>query len=44
MARFRPTLRATPTAGVEQNTPMLTPGIANVASSTATARSHIETS
>src|SRR5712692_6741834 len=44
MARLRPTLRATPTAGVEQKTPMLTPGIANDALSDATARSHMETS
>ncbi len=44
MARLRPMLRATPTAGVEQNTPMLTPGRANRAVSVATARSHIETS
>jgi hypothetical protein len=36
--------RAMPTAGVEQNKPMLTPGIANVAVSAATARSHIDTS
>src|SRR5205807_1895763 len=44
MARFRPMFRTTPTAGVEQNTPMLTPGIANVAVSAATAMSHIDTS
>jgi hypothetical protein len=44
LACFRPMFRTTPTAGVEQNTPMFTPGIANVAVSAATARSHIDTS
>ena len=36
--------RATPTAGVEQKTPTLIPGIAKDAVSAATAMSHIETS
>ncbi|MND00944.1 hypothetical protein D3C83_197370 [compost metagenome] len=36
--------RPTPTAGVEQNTPILTPGSAKVAFLDATARSHIDTS
>ena len=44
IARLRPTLRTTPTAGVEQKTPMFTPGSAKVAACAATARSHIETS
>ena len=43
MARFRGTFRPTPTAGVEQKIPTLTPGNAKVAVSAATARSHIET-
>ena len=44
IVRLRPMLRTTPTAGVEQKTPMLTPGSANAAASAATARSHIDTS
>ena len=44
MTRLRDTLRATPTAGVVQKTPMFTPGSAKVAASEATARSHIDTS
>jgi hypothetical protein len=44
MQRLRPTFRTTPTAGVEQKMPTLTPGSANVAVSAATARYHIETS
>jgi hypothetical protein len=44
MARLRPTDLATPTAGVEQNTPTFTPGSAKRAVSAATARSHIDTS
>jgi hypothetical protein len=32
------------TIGVEQNNPMLTPGVANLASSAATARSQLATS
>ena len=44
MARLRDTLRESATIGVEQNRPMLTPGVQNVASSTATARSQVATS
>ena len=44
MARLRPTARETATIGVEQNRPILTPGVANVASSAAIARSHVATS
>ena len=44
IARLRPIDLATPTAGVEQNTAMFTPGSAKRAVSAATARSHIETS
>ena len=43
-ARLRPIVRATGTIGVEQNSPMLTPGVANRASSDAIARSHAATS
>ena len=43
-ARLRPTARSTGTIGVEQNSPMLTPGVANRASSDATARSQAATS
>ena len=43
-ARLRPIARCTGTIGVEQNSPMLTPGVANRASSDATARSHAATS
>src|ERR1700684_2397728 len=44
MARLRPTLRATATIGVWQNQPPLPPGVANAASSLATARSALATS
>ena len=44
MARLRPTDLATGTIGVEQNSPILTPGVANQASSEATARSQEATS
>ena len=44
MARLRGTLRDSATIGVEQNSPMLTPGVQNVASSAATARSQVATS
>src|SRR5215467_237103 len=44
MVRLRATLRPTPTAGVVQNTPTLTPGKANFALSAATARSHVDPS
>ena len=44
MARVRPTARATSTIGVVQNSPMRTPGVANMAASEATARSQAATS
>ena len=44
IARLRDTLRPTPTAGVVQNTAVLSPGSAKLALSDATARSHIDTS
>ena len=44
MARLRDTLRVSATIGVEQNSPMLTPGVQNSASSDATARSQVATS
>ena len=43
-ARLRPMLRATATSGVWQNSPPLPPGMANAASSAATARSQEATS
>src|SRR6185436_7952802 len=43
-ARLRDTLRVNATMGVEQNSPMLTPGVQNEAFSDATARSHVATS
>jgi len=43
-ARLRPTARLTGTMGVEQKSPIFTPGVANVAVSTATARSQAATS
>ena len=44
MACLRPTARPNATPGVEQNAPMLTPGVAKVADSEATARSQVATS
>ncbi len=44
MARLRGTLRDSATIGVEQNSPMLTPGVANRAVCDATARSQVATS
>ena len=44
IARLRPTARETGTIGVEQNSPILTPGVPNRAPSAATARSHAATS
>ena len=44
MARLRGTLRDSATMGVEQKRPMLTPGVANLAVSDATARSQVATS
>ncbi len=44
MARLRPTARDTSTIGVEQNSPILTPGVANQVPSAATARSQAATS
>ncbi len=44
MARFRPMARDTGTMGVEQNRPILTPGVANRVPSAATARSQAATS
>ena len=44
MACLRPTARPSATPGVEQNAPMLTPGVANVADSEAIARSQVATS
>ena len=43
IARFRPIARVNATIGVEQNSPIFTPGVANHASSAATARSHAAT-
>jgi len=43
-ARFRPTAREIGTIGVEQNRPILTPGVAKRASAEATARSQAATS
>ena len=44
MASLRDTLRLSATIGVEQNSPILTPGVANRASRLATARSQLATS
>ena len=44
MAALRETLRLSATIGVEQNRPILTPGVAKRASSLATARSQLATS
>ena len=44
MAFLGETARDSATAGVEQNRPILTPGVANVALSDAMARSHAATS
>ena len=41
---MRPTARVSATIGVVQKSPILTPGVANHASSAATARSHVATS
>ena len=43
IAAFRPTARDSATIGVEQNSPIFTPGVANRAVSAATARSHVAT-
>jgi hypothetical protein len=43
-ARLRPIARESGTIGVEQNSPIFTPGVANRAVSAATARSHAATS
>jgi hypothetical protein len=43
-ARFRPIARLTATIGVLQNHPPRPPGVAKLASSDATARSHVATS
>jgi hypothetical protein len=43
-ARLRPMFRLTATMGVEQKSPIFTPGVANVAFSEATARSQVATS
>ena len=44
IARLRGTLRVSATIGVEQKSPILTPGVQNFAVSAATARSHVATS
>ena len=44
MARLRPTARETSTIGVEQKSPIFTPGVANHVPSAATARSQAATS
>ena len=44
IARLRGTLRDSGTIGVEQNSPMLTPGVDRRAVSAATARSQVATS
>ena len=44
MACLRETLRDSATIGVEQNRPILTPGVANFAAREATARSQLATS
>ncbi len=44
MACLRDTLRDSATIGVEQNSPILTPGVANLAAGEATARSQLATS
>src|SRR5262245_25099421 len=44
IACLRGTLRDSATIGVEQNNPILTPGVAKLASSAATAKSHEATS
>ena len=44
IAALRPTARVSATIGVEQKRPILTPGVANRASSAATARSQVATS
>ena len=44
MAFFWPTARERATIGVEQNSPMRTPGVANRASSEATTRSQVAAS
>src|ERR1700746_3163676 len=44
MACLRDTLRDSATMGVEQNRPILTPGVANLAARDATARSQLATS
>ena len=44
IAALRDTLRDSATIGVEQNRPMLTPGVANFAALDATARSQLATS
>ena len=43
-ARLRPTTRESGTIGVEQKSPIFTPGVPNRASVAATARSHAATS
>ncbi len=43
-ARLRPTARVSGTMGVEQKSPIFTPGVAKVASSAATTRSQEATS
>src|SRR3954470_11468703 len=43
MACLRETLRDSATIGVEQNSPMFTPGVANCAAEDATARSQLAT-
>ena len=43
MAALRATLRDSATIGVEQNRPMSTPGVANLAAREATARSQLAT-
>ena len=44
IACLRDTLRDSATIGVEQNSPILTPGVANLAACEATARSQLATS
>ena len=44
IACLRDTLRDSATIGVEQNRPILTPGVANLAACEATARSQLATS
>ena len=44
MAALRETLRDSATIGVEQNRPISTPGVANLAAEEATARSQLATS